>query len=562
MSWARRRFPAEGIVAIFDEPNQTGDVHDIDAARNAPAKTPADHLDKIYFHSALDYLEVLASATVTINHAAVSAGAGVSGSAGQDTVFQWGGVTADHLLLDLTAHGLAEEPFVVVATADQIIWPGMPVQTESGGRARYATAYSTTTAVRLWETASRTSNALSAASIEYTVLAFRKPSGDLNDILQAFDPDTGEFQMGRGRFSSLRRYLQIAPGGSPLGLTIGRTIDLNNGAMRAVEPDGTAYDPVPAVGVRVLPGTGAYGSSIAYGGSFTNTGGIEVQDRSGGGDGTKGFVFDPIGKTMSFLDADAATLVIPDSFPVLLLPEVVTIDDHDAVLPDVPKDRMFVHQWTISRVVDGSGTHYSHSGVGRCHVTATPQEYSSTTNLVAVPGGADIFVGQVRLQRTVNPTHNWIGSAIPKMVPENVWISLPTGSALLEAHLGFSRALSLYISGGNLVLHRQQSVSVAPGGYGTFGNGEPASYSSFGSFPASGGETVFNSLAGYPVYYGGDASPQYKTQVYTDDTDVFGNPTVPQANRKTGSNPPSTSDPTNFGATWRIDIRGQFGRRS
>lgn len=277
MTFAFRAFPASGIVAIFDEPSETGSPEDINAARNAPALNPEDHLDKIYFHSALDLAEVLTFDVVTVSHDQVAAGSGVSGNAGQDTVFQWGGVTDDNLLLDLTAYGLSVAPFALVATSDNILWPGMPVQTASGGRARYATAYTTPTAVRLWETASRTSSTLAAADIDYTVLVFAEPPGDADDVLVGFDPDTGDFKMGRGRFSSLKRYLQVAPGGSPLSLATGRTVDLNNGAPRAVEPDGTTYDPVPAVGVRIEPGTGSYGSSIAYGGSFTGSAAVEVQ---------------------------------------------------------------------------------------------------------------------------------------------------------------------------------------------------------------------------------------------------------------------------------------------
>lgn len=278
MGVAFRAFPSTGAVAIFDEPNTTGDVHDIDAARNAPAKTPASHLDKIYFHSALDLLEVAAAAVVTLNHAAVSAGSGVSSTTEGSAVFSWAGAVATHTLLDLTSLGLSKEPFILVAAGGNVLWPGLPVQTESGGRARYCTAYSTTTAVTLWESASRTASTLSAISIDYTVLVFRDPPGDVNDLLMAFDADTGDFQMGLGRFSSLRRYLQIAPGGSPVGLSLGRTIDLSNGAPRGVRPDGTTFDPVPVgATARVSPGTGAYGGSLAYGGSYTGGGAIQVQ---------------------------------------------------------------------------------------------------------------------------------------------------------------------------------------------------------------------------------------------------------------------------------------------
>jgi hypothetical protein len=83
------------------------------------------------------------------------------------------------------------------------------------------------------------------------------------------------------RFDSSRRYLQVVPGGSPLGLSLGRTIDLNNGAPRAVRPDGTTFDPVPATLTTRIQGNyqpaPAYGASLAYGGSYAGPETVQVQ---------------------------------------------------------------------------------------------------------------------------------------------------------------------------------------------------------------------------------------------------------------------------------------------
>lgn len=277
MSWARREFPAQGVVAIFDEPNQTGEVWGFNAPRNAPAKFPEQHLDKVYYHSNLDLLEVAASASVTINHPQVGAASGSSSTTGQDLIFGWGGAEADHLLLDISGLVLTREPWVLVAAGDNILWPGAPVQTASGGRARYVTAYSTLTQVRVFETASRTSNPLPAAAITYSVLVFTDPPAAITNKLKSFDPVTGEYQMGFGRFSSLFRYLQVAPGGSPLGLSTGRNIDLDKGAPRFARPDGTTYDPVPPLRVTITGGTGAYGPAINYGGTFAGSEAVQVQ---------------------------------------------------------------------------------------------------------------------------------------------------------------------------------------------------------------------------------------------------------------------------------------------
>lgn len=275
MSIAFRMF-ANGTVAIFEEPNTTGDPFDIDAPRNAPAKTPASHLGALYYHSTLDLLEVLAAATVNVNHAAVPA-AGAPPGVGLNTIFAWAGATANHLLMDLTAYNLTREPFCIVAVGSKALIPGMPVQTFSDGRARYATVYSTTTQVRLWETASKTSSILPATTLAYQILVFRDPPGPLTNLLWSYNETTGAFTMGQGQFDSSKRYLQVAPGGSPLSLSLGRTIDLKNGAPRFIQPDGTVINPVPAVTAYVTPGTNVPGASMAYNGSFVDQGSVQVQ---------------------------------------------------------------------------------------------------------------------------------------------------------------------------------------------------------------------------------------------------------------------------------------------
>ncbi|WP_297105122.1 hypothetical protein [uncultured Devosia sp.] len=272
--------PTTGRCALYDENGSTGDFNDPNSARNAPLNSPASHLDKVYFHSDFDYMEVSHGPTaVTVNHAALSIGAAPPGQ-----IFPFGYTTAaaDHLLL---THSLGYPPLALVIYDGNVCWPGMPVQADAGGGARFVTAYVTNTELRLYEFASVGSGGLPAVSREYTVLVFRAPPAPSGDVLLDFDPATGVVQMGLGKFDSSRRYLQVVPGGSPFGLSLGRTIDLNNGAPRAVRPDGTSYDPVPS-GLQLGLGRGAmgiadygyvYGASMAYGGSFTGSGSVQVQ---------------------------------------------------------------------------------------------------------------------------------------------------------------------------------------------------------------------------------------------------------------------------------------------
>lgn len=267
---------SNGRCALYDENGTTGNPDDPNASRNAPLNSPVTHLDKVYFHSDFDYLEVSHSATATVSHASVTA---TTPPAGQAAGFGWNSAQADHLLL---THSLGYVPFALVARGDNILWPGTPVQTDANGGARYVTAYCTSTGVYLYEWASIGSSTLAATSLSYQVLVFRAPPAASGDILVDRDAATDVVEMGFGKFQSDRRYLQVVSGGTPLGFSLGRTIDLNNGAPRFVRPDGTTHDPVPAAlklgltGLTFFSG-GIYGAAMTYNGSFTGAGAIEVQ---------------------------------------------------------------------------------------------------------------------------------------------------------------------------------------------------------------------------------------------------------------------------------------------
>lgn len=267
--------PATGRCALYDENGTSGDADNPNSTRNAPLNSPASHLDKVYFHSDFDYMEVSHGPTVaTISHAAVTAGSVPSGAS---IAFGWTAASADHLLL---THGLGYVPQAMVVYDGNLLWPGMPVQVDGSGGSRFVSFYCTSSAVRLYEWASVGSSNLAAASRDYTVLVFKAPPAPSGSVLVDFDPSTGVVEMGFGKFNSSRRYLQVVAGGTPFGIAYGRTIDLNNGAPRAVRPDGTTFDPVPSsltLGVE-RPGTSyVQGSSMGYGGSYAGPGSIQVQ---------------------------------------------------------------------------------------------------------------------------------------------------------------------------------------------------------------------------------------------------------------------------------------------
>jgi hypothetical protein len=271
MSLAFRAFPQAGVVALFDEPNQTGNVHDFDASRNAPAKTPADWLPNIYFHSSLDYMETVFSDDVVVDHPLIV----VTPGSGFDGYVIWSGVTEDHVLYE---HNLGYPPIALVAIGNNIIWPGMLILVDGGVNFwRYGTVYCNNTHVRLFvKTAVLSGNNAPATSATYKVLAFKEQSAS-GDKLINFDSSTGVTTMGLGRFNSAAGYLQVVPGGSPLGFAQGRTIDLNNGSIRAFRPDGTFFQPGGGGQFTITPGTGALGSPVQYAGSYPGPPTIQVQ---------------------------------------------------------------------------------------------------------------------------------------------------------------------------------------------------------------------------------------------------------------------------------------------
>lgn len=267
--------PATGRCALYDEAPGGGAFDNPNSSRNRPLNSPTSWLANLYFHSDFDYMEVSHGPTnVVVNHAQVVPG---TQPADANINFGWYATGVDRLLL---THNLGYLPIAMVAYQNNLIWPGMPVQVQGDGGARFVSFYVTTTQVRLYEFASVVANTLVAAARTYTVLVFRRPPAPSGDILLDFNASTGILKMGRDKFISSRRYLQVVPGGTPFGIAHGRTIDLKNGAPRAVRPDGTTYNPVPAAlkfGINRPNFPTVYGASMAYNGNFVGPGSIEVQ---------------------------------------------------------------------------------------------------------------------------------------------------------------------------------------------------------------------------------------------------------------------------------------------
>lgn len=276
-------------IAIYDEAPGGGDPANPNSLRNRPLMDPTNWLDYIYFHSDLDNMEVFSNSTVLVNHSfvgGVETGGTSSGGSEINAGVRYRKSTADRFLV---THNLTYIPNVFVVVGSNVLFPGTPVQTFGDGRGRYISVYATTTQVRMYEWTSVSDTDLPAVSINYRILVIKNapakvPTAPLFD----FNKASGIVQMARGRFNSSRNYLQVVPGGSPFGVAYGRTIDLKNGAVRFVNPNGSVFEPVPASlkgkfkftyvsDEQIKTYDPGYGASMAYTGSFTGPTQILVQ---------------------------------------------------------------------------------------------------------------------------------------------------------------------------------------------------------------------------------------------------------------------------------------------
>lgn len=566
MSLVFSKWPSLGVVALYTEAAGGGDLMDPAAARHAPAYDPEGNLDKIKFSTALDMLEIATEASTTIAHPSVagSSSPGVSnGSSGSSSAASGNDTTRyaqgaeDYLLV---THGLGYVPDFAVSV-DGVAVSAYPVQI-TGQRARYVTAYATTTEIRLSGVSVVGASGLAAVDITYDVMVFRAPRDASGDVLWSFDPDTGEATAGFGRFSSLRRYLQVMPEGvgSPFVLPYGNSIDVNNGASRQAAPDGSTFEPVPSTQKGRLEATygsnhistytGAWGVSMAYAGSLAAPAGVSVQGPVNTGvDQGKGYSFDPDLGRLSFVNG---TDLITSSDGTLV--NVLTSSHSFSVtasLADLSKD--ICYYWSaVVKSAGGGGNQQAQACT--CYITAVPQEYSNTTTLMAVPAGADFVIGRIRLNRTTSPASNWMGRALAMLPASNQWMSIfGSFGCLLEADVGLSRSLSVYIDGSNnLVLEKKQSVGAAAGGYATFTTeSDGTNYWNEGSFEK-------DTTAGIPVSY-----RDSKGSSFASGGSMLTGPTSgAKTFKRTGSSPCAKNDNTNYATAYSVEIEVRFGRRS
>lgn len=223
-----RGFDAEGIVACFEEEAGGGAMFDIDAPRNAPAKTPIAHLDKVTWHSSFDQFELaVGPSDVTINHTSLAA-ASVTTGIGSITSTVYGARRVTDILL--LTHGLGYKPRAKVTIGGRVVVSGQIIQ-DLTDRVRIVSVFTTTTGVYLRETAFSSSSALPAFDQAYRVYVFRQAQA--NPSAPLFSNSGGLTTIAREIIRSDRKYLRrTGVGDEEFSIDSGPTLDIANGSKR------------------------------------------------------------------------------------------------------------------------------------------------------------------------------------------------------------------------------------------------------------------------------------------------------------------------------------------
>lgn len=261
------------------------------------------------------------------------------------------------------------------------------------------------------------------------------------------------------------------------------------------------------------------------------------------------------GDTKMRVTYGARTVLTTDGTLINLLPPSEDISEtFNIVFPDFSKD--YVYNWRHLFSYSSLGGQVAYNSACATALSTPPQSFAQETVIRAAPSGTDFFVGQITINRTVAPSHTWNAATIQPLQPMGVSIPFVSGSLLIEAVFGMARAFSIYVSGGQLRLHRQQSVSTPPGGWGIYGT----QFNTFNPQNGGGGENVNGGNAGIPVLQVDSRSNVANVIPFN----IATNPAYDQRSRRGGPNACTIPNPSNYnyGSTYQATLTGSFGRRS
>jgi len=229
-----RGFPAQGIIACFDEAPGGGDPQDFNAPCNAPARDPYANLDRVFFHSEFFQFELaFPEQAVTIGHPQIDVGSttlGITNVPDTQLGFTISGrvSVAYHTLV---THNLGYVPKAFVSLDGSMVTTGRLVQRE-GARSRFITPFANSSVIGLYEVGYSSNESLPATNRTYNVLVFRTPTADPGKPL--WQGQGTAMQMGRGKIDIARQYLRRKPDDqSHFDIDLGRTLDIRGGRVRS-----------------------------------------------------------------------------------------------------------------------------------------------------------------------------------------------------------------------------------------------------------------------------------------------------------------------------------------
>lgn len=226
----------------------TGAVAIYEGGFDAAFTNPLANLNRVYFHSALDYVGVTLIHSGTIAHPARTASGTNDKYIGSNRHPVNG--TQEWTMVN---HNLGYVPHGILVVGNDMM-PGLaPVQQAGSASARYVALRLTTTQAILREHWYTFNDNLPAANITYKIYLFTPPilpSGNKTLHITATT-----MQASRGKLNTDLRYVRTKATSPAFHLISGATADVAAGGLRMVMPSGTVIN------------DGVYSGSFAGGGS-------------------------------------------------------------------------------------------------------------------------------------------------------------------------------------------------------------------------------------------------------------------------------------------------------
>jgi hypothetical protein len=220
------------------------------------------------------------------------------------------------------------------------------------------------------------------------------------------------------------------------------------------------------------------------------------------------------------------------------------------VFADPPKAMAHMHQAMVTLIgIDPKEGEWGWGRGSRCvaWVSVPGREWEKETVICPLPSpDIDFLVVNARFQRTVAPSHDWVGKPVIPMIDQGVSIPF-TGSVHLESgDPGLNRFASIIRSGNNLVLHQQETILNTAANFGSWDH-------------ASTGERfrtqwVAHGSPGIPVW--ADVGAPWRRNA---NQTVVNSGFTPSFLTTMANGCSIPSDPTNYGSTWAITLRVMFG---